>query len=199
MKIKKLNKIAVMACYQTMTPKRSETSCLLEAKALAAENKLRIDHLSYRKPDGSYGWKYGVFRLNMGLIGYRQTAAGLCSMLRKITQSRSSEPYRKNPTESAMFRSAKKLGADFHGSSPQHAVTVDYPDNPKIALAIGDLIGLAYRTRRDGKTENYFHRFKQHARPSLAVSPDGRTLYILGGEYRFTDRGIIDTVDHFKG
>jgi hypothetical protein len=36
------------------------------------------------------------------------------------------------------------------------------------------------------------HRFKKKSRPLLAASHDGTQLYILGGEYAFTDAGIID-------
>ncbi len=60
------------------------------------------------------------------------------------------------------------------------------------AFAIGQLDGVLYTTVRDGKKEAYVHEFKARSRPLLAASFDGENLYILNGEYAFTDRGIED-------
>lgn len=60
------------------------------------------------------------------------------------------------------------------------------------AFLIGDLDGLLYTTVRDGEKESYIHKFKKKSRPQLASSFDGKQLFILGGGYRFTERGIID-------
>ena len=49
-----------------------------------------------------------------------------------------------------------------------------------------------YDTVRDGESEKYIHRFKKRSRPLLVSSSDGKSLHILGGEYEFTDRGIVD-------
>lgn len=60
------------------------------------------------------------------------------------------------------------------------------------AFTIGELDGVLYTTTRDGKKEPYIHEFKARSRPLLASSFDGQSLYILNGEYEFTDRGIED-------
>ncbi len=60
------------------------------------------------------------------------------------------------------------------------------------ALLIGDLDGVLYTTVRDGLKESYVHKFRKKSRPQLASSFDGKQLYILGGGYAFTDRGIVD-------
>ncbi|MDW8258773.1 MAG: hypothetical protein RML32_04970 [Gammaproteobacteria bacterium] len=65
---------------------------------------------------------------------------------------------------------------------------------PKVAVAIGPVLMIGYETVRDGRRERYVHRFARKARPTLAVSDDGRQLVMLGGAYHFTDRGIVDRV-----
>lgn len=61
-----------------------------------------------------------------------------------------------------------------------------------VLIAVGSLDFVGYTTKRDGRIESYIHRFAKHARPLLATSHDGRHLYILGGGYTFTERGIVD-------
>ena len=63
---------------------------------------------------------------------------------------------------------------------------------PQTALAIGELDGVMYTTRRDGKQEKYIHKFKKSSRPLLCASFDGKILVVLGGAYQFTKRGIVD-------
>jgi len=60
-----------------------------------------------------------------------------------------------------------------------------------VAMAIGYCDAVAYETVREGKVERYIHEFEKGDRPILAVSSDGKQLYLLGGDYKFTDRGII--------
>jgi len=56
---------------------------------------------------------------------------------------------------------------------------------------LGELRGVIYRaSRAPGEVpKNYVHFF--HGRlPVLAADPTGRRLYIVGGQYRLTKRGI---------
>jgi hypothetical protein len=56
---------------------------------------------------------------------------------------------------------------------------------------VGELRGVIYRTRRiPGEApKNYVHFF--HGRsPLLVTNPTGTRLYIVGGHYRVTQRGI---------
>jgi hypothetical protein len=57
--------------------------------------------------------------------------------------------------------------------------------------AVGELRGVIYRTRRvPGEApKNYVHFF-QHRPPLLVTNPMGTRLYIMGGQYRVTPRGI---------
>ena len=56
---------------------------------------------------------------------------------------------------------------------------------------VGELRGVIYRTRRTpGETpKNYVH-FVQGRTPLLVTNPAGTRLYIIGGHYRVTQRGI---------
>jgi hypothetical protein len=55
---------------------------------------------------------------------------------------------------------------------------------------VGELRGVIYRTRRvPGEApKNYVHFFKRS--PLLVADPMGRRLFIIGGQYRVTRRGI---------
>lgn len=92
---------------------------------------------------------------------------------------------------SKKINAAIKLFEDFTGENPQYIDRVNLPVDT-VAMAIGHCDGVMYTTVRDGKTERYVHKFKKGARPVLAVSSDGNQLYLLGGDYHFTDRGIED-------
>lgn len=87
---------------------------------------------------------------------------------------------------------AARLFREFTGRDP---AAVDFMELPadRTLLAIGPVELIGYRATREGEGSNlYVHRFKRSARPVLAVSHDGRQLYLLAGAYRFTDRGIVD-------
>lgn len=63
---------------------------------------------------------------------------------------------------------------------------------PAAAYKLGQLVGVAYEAKRDGKTDKYYHPFKKSVRPELLVSSDGNQLLIHGGRFRVTDHGIVD-------
>lgn len=56
---------------------------------------------------------------------------------------------------------------------------------------VGELRGLIYRARRaPGEApQNYVHFFQRRL-PLLVADPTGTQLYITGGQYRVTGRGI---------
>lgn len=91
----------------------------------------------------------------------------------------------------AKVRQAAKLFVQFRGEDPEFIESVTFPNHPVLML-IGECDGVLYTTRRDGNLERYIHRFKRNSRPLLATSSDGKQLYLLGGAYDFTDRGIVD-------
>lgn len=61
---------------------------------------------------------------------------------------------------------------------------------PSVLVNMGDLIGLIYRSNRGpaGEAKQYLHLFDLP--PRLACAPDGKRLFVLGGNYRVGRRGI---------
>lgn len=90
---------------------------------------------------------------------------------------------------------AARLYTRFSGHEAESVGRVKVPNVPKVGVLIGDVDGILYTTVRDGKTEKYIHKFKPKDKPLFVVSPDGRTIYFVGGRYDFTERGIVDASD----
>lgn len=80
----------------------------------------------------------------------------------------------------------------FRGTTPERVDRVPVPKPPRVLLHVGEVLGIMYRTERDGEVGDYLHEFRKKSRPTLAVTSDGKTLYLLGGAYRVTDHGIED-------
>lgn len=80
----------------------------------------------------------------------------------------------------------------FTGHDEVTARRLVLPPYPRELLTVGDCDGILYTTIRDGRRESYIHRFAKRSRPLLAASPDGKRLFLLGGAYTFTERGIVD-------
>jgi hypothetical protein len=61
---------------------------------------------------------------------------------------------------------------------------------PPVAVDLGDLVGLIYRSDKwqPGRSRAYIH-LMQHP-PRLVSNVEGTQLYIVGGRYRVTERGI---------
>ena len=104
---------------------------------------------------------------------------------------------KKNPIDDRRTRINKgiKLFEDFTGERGELVGTYPHPKRVDVGVAIGELAGVAYETVRDGEVEKYFHEFDPEVRPLLVSSVDGRQLIILGGEYDFTENGIVDAND----
>lgn len=107
---------------------------------------------------------------------------------------------RKNPVPKSSARRGKRVQVlkaarlleDFTGSKPDNVVRIPKPSYPDAVTVIGECDGILYTTVRDGELEKYIHRFAAKSRPLLCSSPDGKQLFLLGGAYNFTDRGIVD-------
>lgn len=93
-------------------------------------------------------------------------------------------------------RDVSRAATIFERFTGHEAQEVGYVDvtMPKALAIVGDLDGVLYTTVRDGITERYKHEFAAKDKPMLCVSPDGR-LHVVGGRYRFTERGIVDKSD----
>lgn len=99
----------------------------------------------------------------------------------------------KSHSKKNKITAAVKLFENFTGDKPVYVDTVEL-DIDDVAMAIGHCDGIMYETVRNGEVERYVHEFKKGSRPVLAVGSDGKQLYLLGGRYRFTDRGIEDNI-----
>lgn len=82
----------------------------------------------------------------------------------------------------------------FTGHKPKVVATTDAPIAPRVAGVIGYCDAIEYTTVRDGNVELYRHKFAKRDRPYLCVGPD-KKIFLLGGEYRFTELGIVDNSD----
>ena len=74
---------------------------------------------------------------------------------------------------------------------PASAFTIRHPRvMPAEVLQLGELVGLIYRAARPptNRPRTYVH-FMQD-RPLLVTNPDGTQLYVVGGNYRVSARGI---------
>lgn len=109
--------------------------------------------------------------------------------------SKKSSPRAINPvpmSKRVQLREAAKLYEDFSGHDAEEVGVIDKPDLPDVVLVIGSLDFVGYTAVRDGIEEKYIHEFEDNCRPLLCASPDGKQLVLLGGEYTFTERGIVD-------
>lgn len=112
---------------------------------------------------------------------------------KRTAAKRRTNVRRRNPDSQARLVSqAAKLYKDFSGHEAKRGRQLSKPKVPDVLVNIGRVDGILYQAKRDGKTERYIHEFAAHARPVLAVAPDGSALFLLGGRYTFTDRGIVD-------
>jgi hypothetical protein len=94
--------------------------------------------------------------------------------------------------KSTAIRKAKALYKDFSGHEGNECEYVPAPKIPPAVVVIGELEAVIYSTVRDDEHERYIHKFRKASRALLCVSPDGDQLFIVGGDYEFTDRGIVD-------
>ncbi len=121
----------------------------------------------------------------------RVSAATLARIAPKIPGAVQRYVSNPAPRSDAVERAARRFSR-FTGHRAERVEMLPFPSKPKAGLAVGPVLVLAYRATRDGKTENYMHKFAPHARPMLVASDDGSALYLVGGRYRFTERGIVD-------
>lgn len=89
-------------------------------------------------------------------------------------------------------RRAAKAFEDFSGHRATKIKTSRLDDRDVTGWRMGPVVGIAYEATRDGERQRYFHEFKKSARPDLVAKDDGSQLYIDGGKYKVTERGIED-------
>lgn len=90
-----------------------------------------------------------------------------------------------------VLRAAVALYQAFREKKPKRIRVVDF-DIPTAVVAIGYVDEICYTTSHGDKPVAYTHSFAPGSRPLLVSSADGRQLLLLGGRYKFDDRGIVD-------
>ena len=89
------------------------------------------------------------------------------------------------------LRQGAGLYRQFNQFSPAHMVRVTHCRvMPPVVVQLGDLVGLIYRSdkRQRGKSRTYIHRLTTP--PRLVSNVDGTQLFLVGGSYRITPRGV---------
>jgi hypothetical protein len=97
-----------------------------------------------------------------------------------------------DPQFARELRQAVKLSEDFSGHEAVSMGRVKAPTPPRVAIVVGYCDGLLYSAVRDGKMDRYIHTFAHADRPLFLVTPNGLQLMLYGGNYDFTERGIVD-------
>lgn len=98
---------------------------------------------------------------------------------------------KKNPHLEYIKKGAK-LYEDFSGHKAEIVGKVNKPKIPDVLVQVGMIDFIGYTTVRDGRKEEYVHKFKGSAKPLFCVSPDGKHIFLIEGRYDFTERGIVD-------
>lgn len=89
------------------------------------------------------------------------------------------------------FKGAFKLYEAFRETSPKRAMKINVRV-PKTLMAMGHVDAICYRTTHGKKSVLYKHDFAPGSRPLLCAGPERNQLFLVGGRYHVTDRGIVD-------
>ena len=88
-------------------------------------------------------------------------------------------------------KKAAKLYEEFREAKPKRGRVVEM-ELPKTLMIMGNLQFVGYDTTRRGKTELYKHDFAPGSRPLICADPKSGQLFLIGGRYHVTERGIVD-------
>lgn len=89
------------------------------------------------------------------------------------------------------FHDAFKLAKEFREKVPTRAKKISY-SIPSTLMVMGHVEFIGYRTTHGSELVLYKHDFSPGSRPQLAAGSKRNQLFIVGGRYRVTDRGIVD-------
>ncbi len=83
------------------------------------------------------------------------------------------------------------LFRDFRERDPKKLDVFDV-EWPHAVAVLGNCEMIGYRTSHNRKTVLYTHDFEPGSQPLLCAGTGDNQLYLFGGRYRVTDRGIVD-------
>jgi len=138
--------------------------------------------------------QYRIYRIHRGarptLIKVTTSAATLARTMRTATVT----VPRKNPVERTGAADARRLVERYTGRSvdPDEYELVPTPPKAKALAQIGKISAIEYVAFRDDKEYRFRHVFKSKSRPALAVAPDGKTVTMIGGSWKFGEDGFED-------
>lgn len=113
------------------------------------------------------------------------------NVLKPASEKKAKKSRAKNPVPQGKLAKAEDLYRRFRDENPRQVDEVMI-EIPKVGIIIGELDFVGYTTRRSGKMEKYIHKFKRGSKPTLCASHDGDQIFIVGGNYHFTELGIED-------
>ncbi len=89
------------------------------------------------------------------------------------------------------LKNAVGLYRKFREADPKRArrVTVKLPE---AVMVMGRVSAVEYETTHKGVAHKYRHDFVPGSRPLITASSRKNGLYLHGGRYHVTDRGIVD-------
>jgi hypothetical protein len=99
------------------------------------------------------------------------------------------QPFDAMPMEN--MQQGMSLYHAFNGFEPSQVVKVHHLRViPPVVVELGELVGLIYRSDKGqpGQPRTYIHRMEHP--PRLVSNIEGTQLYIVGGSYQVTPRGI---------
>ena len=108
-----------------------------------------------------------------------------------IVSIRAHSPTREFGPRDASLEPARQLFERFHSFAPDRYLRRHCRRlMPKVLVNLGELRGLIYRSDKEqcGRPRTFIHFMETP--PLLASDVRGTQLYIVGGNYRVTSRGI---------
>ncbi len=100
-------------------------------------------------------------------------------------------PRRRSDVSNGCVRAAEKRFRLFHCFAPGRVVRAPCRRViPKVLVHLGYLRGLIYSSDKQTPKQQRTYIHFMETPPRLACDPEGTRLYIIGGRYRVTPRGI---------
>ena len=125
-------------------------------------------------------------------VAKRKTAKRKPARRRIVKKKATRKTRKRNPiSRQGKVLRAMKLFQRFRGDDPRYIDEVEIKV-PDVCMLIGKCDGILYSTTRDGQREEYIHKFTGKSRPLLVSLWDGSQVFLIGGQYSFTEEGIKD-------
>lgn len=145
------------------------------------------------------GLNYEIFRviepskMHGGSVTLIKRTASPSVLVSTIKKACTTSP-RKNPAERTGEAAARSLVENFTGREvmPDEYELVPTPAHSRTLAQVGKIAAIEYVAFRDDKEYRFRHEFKVRSRPALAVSPDGKTVTMIGGSWKFGEDGFED-------